>query len=428
MGNVGFGTYRISHRSNEHRKALVLALENGCRVIDTSANYTNGDSETLIGEVLIERPEFNPVLITKAGYIQGKTIETLQELAQISEAQEMFDELVDISSNLKHSIHPEFLSHQLTQSLTRLKKEKINYFLLHNPEYYFQQPDPTTPLSQSEYYQRIEKALLYLESEVNLGRIEAYGISSNNFVLPINDPNVTDLNKIIEIIKKNQLLHFKMIQFPFNLIEIGALEKLGDYGEHSLLELCQNNEILTVINRPLNAFSHEKLVRLATYESEYENLNDEEAFNVFNECLNLLRDKWIEGSDEITTASDFEETEIIIQLKKLWNTLPTPDAVDQVFNGHFFPFIARVWGRDLSQSEAEPFFKLNEYSQLYARKNLSLKALAFKKQAQDVGLLPESSSQPFSTMAIETYLDYGFDTVLVGMKKTEYVSQLKHLF
>ena len=69
-----------------------------------------------------------------------------------------------------------------------------------------------------------------------------------------------------------------------------------------------------------------------------------------------------------------------------------------------------------------------EISQLYSRRNLSEKAIEFKKQAQQIGLLPDSDDRPFSTMAIETYLDYGFDYVLVGMKKVEYVDQLKHLF
>ena len=69
-----------------------------------------------------------------------------------------------------------------------------------------------------------------------------------------------------------------------------------------------------------------------------------------------------------------------------------------------------------------------EASQLYSRRNLSNRANEFKKQAQQIGLLPDSDARPFATMVIETYLDYGFDYVLVGMKKPEYVDQLKHLF
>ena len=69
-----------------------------------------------------------------------------------------------------------------------------------------------------------------------------------------------------------------------------------------------------------------------------------------------------------------------------------------------------------------------EISHIYSRRNLSNKALEFKDQAQKMGLLPDNIDKPFATMAIETYLDYGFDYVLVGMKKPEYVDQLKELF
>ena len=82
----------------------------------------------------------------------------------------------------------------------------------------------------------------------------------------------------------------------------------------------------------------------------------------------------------------------------------------------------------MTAEESRPFYELMEISHLYSRRNLSTKALEFKNQATQVGLLPIEEDKPFATMAVETYLDYGFDYVLVGMKKPEYVDQLKHLF
>jgi aryl-alcohol dehydrogenase-like predicted oxidoreductase len=421
MGQVGFGSYRVSIRSKEHRAALVAALEAGCSLIDTSANYTNGDSEELIGSVLSENPHFLPLLVTKAGYIQGKNLEVIESL----NAQHLaVEDLVDINDNLKHSIHPDFLKNQLESSLARLKRPYVDYFLLHNPEYYFQ----TEGANQDQYYARLKKAFLYCEDEVAAGRIKAYGVSSNNFVLPKNDPQVTDLEKIVEVLNSINAKNFKMVQFPFNLIEIGALEKLGDYGEESLLELCMRHGFLSVVNRPLNAFTQNKLVRLATYESAYEDLDDKASEAHFDSVLALLKQKWNESSDEVTTDDDFDQVEIIVQFKNLWNTLPTPDAVEQVYHAHIFPFIARLWGGSLTAEESKPFYKLMEISHVYSRRILSTKALEFKAQAEQVGLLPENADKPFATMAIETYLDYGFDYVLVGMKKPEYVDQLKELF
>lgn len=421
MGQVGFGSYRVSIKSAEHKTALIDALKAGCSLIDTSSNYTNGDSEELIGQVLLEHPEFNPIIITKAGYIQGKNLKTLEELNEKGLA---LEGLVDLGDTLKHSIHPDFLKSQLDQSLSRLKLASVDYFLLHNPEYYFQ----TEGASKDEYYSRIKKAFIYCEEEVAAGRIKAYGISSNNFVLPIDDPQATDLQTILGIVTDLKAKNFKMVQFPFNLIEIGALEKLGEYGDESLLELCMKHGLLSVINRPLNAFSQNKLVRFATYENMYKDLDEKKAQEKFDECLSLLRNKWNESADETTTSDDFDHVEIVTQFKTLWNTLPTPDAVEQVYYNHIFPFVARVWGKSLSPSESKPFYELMEYSQLYSRRNLSAKALEFRNQAQQVGLLPDDEGKPFAVMAVETYLDYGFDYVLIGMKKPEYVDQMKHLF
>ncbi len=426
MGKVGFGSYRISIKSTEHKASLIKALESGCSLIDTSANYTNGDSEELIGVVLAEHPQFNPIIITKAGYIQGSNLVLLEELNQQGLA---LEDLVDLGDQLKHSIHPEFLKTQLDESLKRLKKDSVDYFLLHNPEYYFK----TEGATQQEYYRRLKKAFIFCEEEVKSGRIKAYGVSSNNFILPPADPEVTDLTKIIASLIEIGAHNFKMVQFPFNLLEINALEKLGEYGEESLLELCQKHELISVINRPLNAFTQGQLVRLATYENALNAEDEKLAIDKFNQCMQLMKAKWeasiANDQDGLIDEQDFNELEIIKQFTNLWNKLPTPDAVEQVYYAHFFPFLARMWGSGgLSPDEAKPFYQLLDYSERFSRMQLSKKAQTFRQQAQDVGLLPLNVEKPFAVMAIETYLDYGFDYVLVGMKKPEYIDQLKHLF
>lgn len=425
MGVIGFGGYRISIKSAEHRQALTLALSMGCSLVDTSSNYTNGESEELIGSVLKENPSFNPTIVTKAGYVQGQNLEILNELNSQGLA---LDEIVDLGENLKHSIHPDFLKNQIDNSLKRLQRSSIDIFLLHNPEYYFKTENAT----QEEYYRRIMKAFIHLESEVANGRIKSYGISSNNFILPLNNPEVTDLSKLIEIANKiSDRHHFSTIQFPFNLIEIGALEKFGDYGDESLLELAKRYNLITMINRPLNAFTNDQLVRLATYDFMTNDFMPEVAHKDFEICMKIVEKKWIESTelDEQASGEDFNEISLVSQFRELWNTLPTPDAVDQVYFGHIFPFIARIWGDGgLSAEESAPFYKLLEHSYKFSRLNMSKKAQEFQKQASAVGLIPMESDRPFSVDVVETYLNYGFDFVLLGMRKGEYVSQVKHLF
>ena len=425
MGHVGFGSYRISVKSRDHKLALIRALELGCPLIDTSSNYTNGESETLIGEVLSENKHFNPIIVTKAGYIQGLNLAIISELNELGLATE---DLVDLGEHLKHSIHPDFLKNQIDNSLIRLQKESIDIFLIHNPEYYFK----TENSSQDEYYKRIEKAFIYLEEEVKNGRIKSYGISSNNFVLPLTHNEVTNLSKILELAKKISINHnFKAIQFPFNLIEIGALEKLGEYGDVSLLELAQMNGLITMANRPLNAFTNNNLIRLATYEFLTDNLDEKIALQDFETAMNLIETKWKQNiiDDHMADESDIHQITLIKQFKELWNNLPTPDAVDQIYHGHLFPFLAQMWGgTGVSPEESAPFFRLYEHSLLFSRKNMTTKALAFKKQAETVGLLPRTNELPFAVNVIEAYLNYGIDYVLLGMKKIEYVEQVSHLF
>ncbi len=425
MGQVGFGSYRISKRSREHKLALLKALELGCPLIDTSSNYTDGESEELIGEVLNENPQFNPILVTKAGYIQGRN---LSQLVTLNEAGLALEDIVDLGDELKHSIHPEFLKNQLDNSLMRLKRNSVDIFLLHNPEYYFQSVGAT----QVEYYQRIEKAFRFLEEEVQNGRIKSYGISSNHFIYPLSDLEVTDLSKVINIAQKiSTKNHFKTIEFPFNLIEIGALEKFGEYGDKSLLELAQLNGLTTIVNRPLNAFTNNQLVRLATYDFLTQDFDENKALADFELVMKTIEEKWnaATADDEVSHGENFNDVTLIKQFKELWNTLPTPDAVEQVYHGHFFPFLARLWGNGgLNAQEAAPMYQLFEHSIQYSRINMTKKALEFKSQALSVGLIPDEMEKFFSVLVIETYLNYGFDYVVNGMRKPEYVGQVSHLF
>ena len=77
---VGFGTYRVHLRVQEHRAALAKALRMGVNLIDTSSNYTGGNSERMIGEVLagliaqgvVKREEI--IVVSKGGYIQGELV------------------------------------------------------------------------------------------------------------------------------------------------------------------------------------------------------------------------------------------------------------------------------------------------------------------------------------------------------------------
>lgn len=410
MSFLGFGSYRISHRSDVHREALIYALDNGVDLIDTSANYTDGESEILIGEVLKDRERSRFHIISKFGYIQGKNLETYQELNIPNE------EIVHFAEGLKHCLHPVFIEDQLKRSLERLQVERIDTYLLHNPEYYLK----TEGSDKKEYYRRIKQAFEKLEELVEKGMISQYGISSNTFVDPRDEHTATDLDTVLgaaRSIKEDH--HFRVIQFPFNILEMGAIERQYD-GDH-LIERAQKFGLKTIANRPLNSFTEHGLLRLATYSVDDVYTNPENAEKIFNDCIQPLVVKWLEVRE--SEDDKLFDLPLMKQLSQIWYKQNSRDAVDQIFYQYFYPFIARVWGSDLSVKDSQTFYDLHEHAFEFAKHNMNERARMFEKQALDKGLLRESDLS-LSQKVIEKYKMFGIDHVLVGMKEKAYVDDL----
>ena len=205
VSQAGFGCYRVDATVTEHRKALRRALVAGANLIDTSSNYADGGSEVLVGTVLEDLASSGDisresvVVVSKVGYLQGQNYELSQERKRRGSP---FKELVLYADGLEHCIHPEFLEDQLTRSLERLRLNCLDFYLLHNPEYYLSWASKTgffLEEARREYYSRIGRAFEHLEQEVERGRISFYGISSNTFPSPATDPEFTSLERVWEI-------------------------------------------------------------------------------------------------------------------------------------------------------------------------------------------------------------------------------------
>jgi len=264
---VGFGGYRVSDDEPSHHEAVRLAIQSGCNLIDTSTNYGDGASESLIGDVLAElfhdqrlaRDEI--VIITKAGYVQGQNLKMARE--RVAQGKP-FPEMIEYDDNLWHCISPEFLRDQITRSLQRLQLTSVDALLLHNPEYFLKNEG-----DHREYYRRIRQAFEYLETEVRQGRIARYGISSNSFPSPREAADYTSLEAIWDIAEEIAQAqggphHFQVIQFPFNLFEPGAALEENNSGK-TLLQFASLKGLGTLANRPLNAFTEKGLMRLADF-------------------------------------------------------------------------------------------------------------------------------------------------------------------
>lgn len=280
----GFGSYRVDYRVKEHFDSLEYAVSNGINLIDTSSNYSDGGSEILIGNVLgdlINRDKINReeiVIVSKGGYMQGKNLETAKKMEDDGVG---YKQVIKYTDKLWHCMHPVFLKDQITFSLERMKLETIDVYLLHNPEYFLDSP-LTMELEpdelKHEYYNRIQKAFVYLEEETAKGRIGCYGISSNSFVKSSDDPTFTSLEQCLKIVKEiSHENNFSVIQFPLNLIEKSAVIIRNQQGDsETLVELARKNNMGVLVNRPLNALNENGLNRLADFEinSEFTKLDE----------------------------------------------------------------------------------------------------------------------------------------------------------
>jgi len=317
----GFGGYRIDKRVRSHAEALRKALVSGINFIDTSTNYSDGNSELLIGEVLKEIEEssdskrVNFVISSKAGYIQGKNLDNLKRREAKGSP---YPEIINCSPDLKHCIHPEFLKDQITESLKRLDCGYLDIFFLHNPEYFLMY---STERDQSklrkEYYGRLRAAFEHLEEEIKAGRIRSYGISSNTFGQQSFHRHFTSLEEILKISPagKNDA-GVSVIQLPLNLTEKDGLT-LVNQAENgkSVIKLAAKHELGVVINRPLNAIVNNRIERLTDFsmdgsynikdlQSCFRNV-DTLAENIYHEVKRLTRtgyDKYLDLKDSFGMA------------------------------------------------------------------------------------------------------------------------------
>jgi len=267
VSRAGLGTYRFFPDHTEHRGALIESLLSGINVIDTAPNFADGGAEYLTGDVLRELINLkeiqreNVVLISKCGMIQGRLLKYLKELT------DTYDFRL-ISPNLGYCLNPDFIDDQLSLSMKRLGVSVIDVYLIQNPEYLLSYYDTET------FYNLIRTVLEKLETLREEGRIQVYGIASNNF-FGRQSSDCIDLEKILSFAPPG----FQVIEFPANLAETDFLNMPA-----------LSRTLWKISQRPFNAIvkrdSGQELIRLAAM-TPY--IPSEETFRHLNEKKESLR-------------------------------------------------------------------------------------------------------------------------------------------
>jgi aryl-alcohol dehydrogenase-like predicted oxidoreductase len=418
ISGIGFGSYRISLDSKEHEQALAYALQSGCNLIDTASNYSNGDSEKLIGKVLQQTGTPPVFLITKAGYISYNNLAILQKL---NEQGKGLHDVVHVSEHLKHSIHPEYLEAQMETSLRRLNRKYLDGFLLHSPEYYFK--DKSHEVNPTEYYSRIQKAFEFLEEKVKQGIIRYYGVSSNTLTVHKNEPDSTNLHELIKAAKRvSSSNHFKLIQFPFNIMEQDACRALND--GKSLSQTALDHDITTLGNRPLNANSASGLLRLVIH-SDSDRERDPAADDAIYEQAFGLIEEQLKKMDPDAGISDIA---ILSFLKDNWRSILNPDAFDKAFHELFYPFVNYIFEDEIPAETLRVIKQFEDISRKYHLRTQSESVIAYLKSQQLNHLLENTVNSSLPQRLCSEYLKAGISSVLAGMRKPEYVDDYKSLF
>ena len=272
MSNFAFGTYRITDQNPQHIQAIREAIDAGIKMIDTSSNYMDGSAERAIAlafRSFDEDTKQNIEIVSKYGYIQGANMELHKE--------NNFDGVVEFSEHCFHSISPLFMKNQLEASLSRLEREKIDCYLIHNPEYYIldaMNRDAQRDEVLDAMYDRLYDAFVGLEEEVKSGRIGSYGISSNSFSKASSDPEFLPYEDLITLADRasesvgNDAHSFTTIELPINILETEGLK---------CASWAKSNGLRVLVNRPLNAQKDGLIFRLADYDESaeyYHHLNE----------------------------------------------------------------------------------------------------------------------------------------------------------
>jgi hypothetical protein len=289
--------------------------------------------------------------------------------------------------------------------------------LLHNPEHHFN--DSEGPSSAEGYYDRLERAFEFLEECVSANRIRFYGISSNAFADPTDLPGTTDLHRVLPLAKRvgGEDHHFRIIQFPLNLLERGAITR--HHRGTSLIALAKESGILTMTNRPFNAKGSNGLVRIAAKDTPHPSAS--ELASAYKGVALAIQRRLltVEGGRSIR---DFP---VLRYLQDHWPNLGHPDAVEELFLNHMLPLARVLWPEDLPHNEQlAECEKLFEYGLAHAASGLAREALALRRKVVEEGLADAGDLRPMSAIACDTYLRWGANHVLVGMRSRTYVDEL----
>lgn len=243
--SIGIGTYLGNYDAATdelYRQAAVRAVELGCNVIDSAANYRFQRSERSVGAALKDlsaksfaRDEI--VIASKGGYLpfDGSPPKDVGAYFQDTFVGPGIAEFSDLVADC-HCMTPSYLLNQIQCSLKNMAIDCIDIYYLHNPE------TQVAEVGRSEFNTRLLKAFEALEGAVAAGKIRLYGAATwNGYRDDAGGKDYLSLAEMVDIAKKagGEKHHFKVIQLPLNLAMPEALSKRNQNVDGEMVSALQ---------------------------------------------------------------------------------------------------------------------------------------------------------------------------------------------
>ncbi len=408
ISKIGLGAYRMDNSNPVFYEAMNWAVESGCNLIDTAPNYMNGESEKLIGRFLSEKEPSKLFIMSKVGYVDRDDI---RKSVWNGKSLEIDDEF-------HYSLHEDFINYRIDSSLSRIGKPCIDGYLIHNLEHILNSKNPVC--SKEETYRQIKSAFELLEEKVDKGFIHYFEVSSNT--LPNASSLSLDIDKLVSLaheVKSNS--SFRLIQFPFNVIENEA-SSAPSKSKISFLDNLKRHGLIGFSNRPFNVKSKKGVLRLA-YLSNSEVFDDATLRRIHEDYIGII----LEKLKELGMEDEIHEFPIIDYLINNWTKVSNPEFVNSLFKGMIDPFIDTLF-KERQKADFNKIHTLFKRCMMY---------LAVENMNNEIGLIESKlikkgyindTKEPLQTRICNYYLSIGIPHILVGMRRVKYVNELSSLF
>ena len=257
LSSIGIGTYLGNPDTAtdvSYTNAVVRAVQLGCNVIDSAANYrfqrserSIGDALKTLGELGFAREEL--VICTKGGYLpfDGSPPRNVREYVNetfVKPGIASFDDIVGGS----HCMTPAYLQSQLDQSLRNMGLECIDVYYIHNPE------SQLGYVSEREFYSRLKLAFERLEQNRADGKLAHYGVATwNGFRAAANSGQHHSLVRMIELAREigGEEHGFRFIQLPFNVAMPEAATLANEPEQRTVLQAAEQLGVTVIASASL---------------------------------------------------------------------------------------------------------------------------------------------------------------------------------